>query len=277
VAPEEIPLRYRATILYLFAAVLLAGIYLYEIRQDWKKEKAQDTAKVLFRIRADELTSLTLRRGDLAQFGLDYPSLIITYNTDGDTGTLSIGAQSPIEYGFYATTHNERRVYLISTEDKETLDKGLSELRDKMLFTLKPEKVERFMIEREAARWALIKKKGAWLCEDDKGFRVAQKRVNSLVERFAWAQAFSFEKETVDSLEPFGLHRPKARITLSDGERTQVILLGSTLTQHDTKIYAKMERRPQVVAVGKWLLDGLPHKKTAIKEEEMNTGEEKPK
>ncbi|MBK5102486.1 MAG: DUF4340 domain-containing protein, partial [Desulfobacteraceae bacterium] len=59
---------------------------------------------------------------------------------------------------------------------------------------------------------------------------------------------------------------PRARITLSDGVMTQVLLLGDTSKQENSKIYAKMQGRPQVVVVEKWLLDDLPQNKYAIKE-----------
>ena len=312
-------MKYRTTILYLFIALLLGGIYLYELREDKKRETARETAQVLCKIPPDRLESITLKRTgksltvqkvgdsdkktwkitspfpsatdssavealnskmadlnytriiaetpeDLDRFGLDNPWLSITYKTDTEQGTLFLGNQSPIDYGFYAFKDGDRRVYLISTDDKEILDKDLFELRDKRLFPFRPQDVQRFIIEREEEKLALIKKQGRWLLPYDEEFRVDQKMMNSLVTSFAWARAFSFEKEAVDRLEPFGLHRPKARITLSDKVMTQVILLGYTAEQGTSKIYAKIEGKPQVVVVQKWLLDGLPQNKNTIKE-----------
>jgi hypothetical protein len=319
VVPQEIALKYRTTIFYLLAAALLAGIYLYELREDKKKERARETAQTLCRIRPDRLSSITLKRAggsitvqkigdpdkktwkitspvhsaidssaiealnnkladlnytriitetpvDLAEFGLDSPWLIITYEADKEHGTLIFGGHSPIDYGFYALKDVDQKVYLISKDDKEILDKGLFELRDKRLFALKPENVQRFIIERETVKWALVKKQGRWIWQYDEEFRVDQKRVDSLITSLAWTRASSFEKEAVDRLEPFGLHRPRARITLSDGVMTQVILLGDTTKKKNSKIYAKMQGRPQVVVVEKWLLDDLPQNKYAIKE-----------
>jgi hypothetical protein len=62
VVPQEIALKYRTTIFYLLAAALLAGIYLYELREDKKKERARETAQTLCRIRPDRLSSITLKR-----------------------------------------------------------------------------------------------------------------------------------------------------------------------------------------------------------------------
>lgn len=204
--------------------------------------------------------------GDLAQFGLVHPVLIITYKTATASGKLTFGSESPIEYSFYATKDDLEKVYLISVSDKKILDKDLFELMDKRLFTLEPEKVKRFIIEREATKWVILRKEGRWVFEDDDDFRIDQKRVNSLVTSISWAQALSFEKQAAIDLDTFGLKSPKARITISDGEKREQIVLGSISKENDTRLYAMMEGRPQMVLVGRWLLDSLPQNREAIKD-----------
>jgi hypothetical protein len=312
-------MSYRAIIFYLVAAILLGGIYLYEIRQDKKKAEVQEAGKSLLKMPSDSLESIVIKRetgtitlqkkvaphdknweitapiysaadnaavqsllnkladlkytriiaensGDLAQFGLDHPMLIITYKTATASGKLTFGSESPIEYSFYATKDDLEKVYLISVSDKKILDKDLFELMDKRLFTLEPEKVKRFIIEREATKWVILSKKGRWVFEDDDVFRIDQKRVNSLVTSISWAQALSFEKEAAIDLDTFGLKSPKARITISDGKKREQIVLGSISKENDTRLYAMMEGRPQLVLVGRWLLDSLPQNREAIKE-----------
>ena len=53
-------MRYRSTILYLVAAFLLVGLYLYDIHQDKKKERVEKTAKVLLGIKADQIEGISL-------------------------------------------------------------------------------------------------------------------------------------------------------------------------------------------------------------------------
>ena len=312
-------MSYRAIIFYLVAAILLGGIYLYEIRQDKKKAEVQEAAKSLLKMPSDSLERIVIKRetgtitlqkkvaphdknweitapiysttdnaavlslinkladlkytriiaensGDLAQFGLVHPVLIITYKTATASGKLTFGSESPIEYSFYATKDGLEKVYLISVSDKKILDKDLFELRDKRLFTLEPEKVKRFIIEREATKWVILSKKGRWVFEDDDDFRIDQKKVNSLVTSISLAHALSFEKQAAIDLDTFGLKSPKARITISDGEKREQIVLGSISKENDTRLYAMMEGRPQPVLVGRWLLDSLPQNREAIKD-----------
>ncbi len=312
-------MRYRSTILYLVAAILLGCLFFYDIYQDNKKEKVKKTAKQLFKFQVDELTSITLTSGrgtiklqktgaldkkeweiiapihastetpridslkdklanlkysriiaesasDLTQFGLNNPDFIITYRINTEPGQLSFGNQTPIEDGYYARRGKEKKLYLIATRDKRDLDKKLFDLRSKMLFTLSPEKIKRFIIERETGKWALIKKDGRWQFEDDEAYRIMQQKVDSMIRRFAWAEASSFENEAVANLEPFGLHKPSALISLSDDKRSEEILIGDPLKKNNVRKYAKMKRKPQVVTINKYLVEDIPQNRESLKE-----------
>jgi Domain of unknown function (DUF4340) len=320
VEPEAIPLRYRSTILYLVAALLLVGIYLYDIHQGKEKEQLKEAAKVLLGIKTDQIEGIILAGGnetielqktkgtdknawnitapiraaadssaierlknrladlkytriiaekadDLARFGLDDPSFIITYNTGKESGRLAFGSLTPLADGYYVSKDKDKRIYLVDNFDKEKLFTGLFELRDKRLFTLSPEKVNRFIIERGADKWTLIKKEGQWQFKDDKGFRVDTQKMDTLVRKFAWAEALSFEKERVNDLKPFGLDSSAVVVTLSDGKKGQSILLGNPVKLKRTEIYAKIKDQPQLITINKWLLNDLPQNRGEIKEE----------
>lgn len=313
-------MRYRSTILYLVAAILLGCLFFYDIYQDNKKEKVKKTAKQLFKFQVDELTSIALISGretiklqktgaldkkeweiiapihasteipridslkdklanlkysriiaesanDLTQFGLNNPGFTIIYRVNAGPGQLSFGNQTPIEDGYYARRGKEKKVYLIATRDKRDLDKKLFDLRSKRLFTLSPEKIKRFIIERETGKWTLIKKNGRWQFENDEAYRIKQQKVDSMIRRFAWAEASSFEKEAVEDLEPFGLQKPRALITLSDDERSEEILIGDPSKENNVRIYAKMKRKPQVVTINKYLVEDIPQNRKALKKE----------
>jgi uncharacterized protein DUF4340 len=320
VEPEALPLRYRSTILYLVAALLLVGLYLYDIHQDKKKERVEKTAKVLLGIKADQIEGIILsgdneaielqktegmdknnwsitspiraaadspaieglrnrladlkytrviaeKTDDLARFGLDNPSFIITYTSGKVSGRLAFGNLTPLEDGYYVRKDKDKRIYLVDKFDKEELFADLFELRDKRLFTLSPEKVNRFIIDRGTDKWTLIKKEGQWQFEDDEEFRVNTQKVDTLVRKFAWAKATSFEKETINDLKPFGLDSSAVVVTLSEGNNSQSILLGNPVKLKRTGIYAKIKDQPQLVTVNKWLLNDLPQNRDEIKEE----------
>jgi len=220
----------------------------------------------------DKLANLKYSRiiaesaSDLTQFGLNNPDFIITYRINTEPGQLSFGNQTPIEDGYYARRGKEKKVYLIAMRDKRDLDKKLFDLRSKMLFTLSLEKIKRFVIERDTGKWTLIKKDGTWQFEDDEAYRINQQKVDSMIRRFAWAEASSFEKETVEDLEPFGLHKPGILVTLSDDKRSEEIFIGDPLKENNVRKYAKMKRKPQVVTINKYLVEDIPQNREALKE-----------
>jgi len=313
-------LRYRSTILYLAAVLLLLGLYLYDTHRDKKKEQEEQTAKVLLGMKADQIEGIILAGGkeaielqktegtdknawnitapihatadslaieglknrlanlkytrviaekadDLARFGLDGPSFIITYNAGKVSGQLAFGSLTPFEDGYYVNKDKDKRIYLVDKFDKQEFDKDLFELRDKRLFTLSPEKVNRFIIDREKDKWTLTRKEGQWRFENDENFRVDTQKIDALVRKFARAEATSFEKETVNDLKSSGLDPAAVVVTLSDGNKSQAILLGNPVKQKQTRIYAKMKGQPQLVTVNKWLLSDLPQNREEIKEE----------
>ena len=318
--PEAVPLRYRSTILYLVVALLLVGLYLYDIHQDKEKEQVEKTAKVLLGIKTDQIDAIILAGGkeaielrkakdtdkgnwkitapiratadslaieglknrladlkytrviaektdDPARFGLDDPSFLITYNAGKVSGQLAFGSLTPLEDGYYVRKNKDKRIYLVDKFDKEQLFTSLFELRDKRLFTLQPEKVNRLLIDRETGKWNLVKKEGQWKYKDDEDFRVDPKKIDALVRKFAKAKATSFEKEAVTDLKSFGLSSPAVVVSLSDGKKSQSILLGNPVKQKQTRIYAKIKGQPQLVTVNKWLLGDLPQNREEIKEE----------
>ena len=55
-------MRYRSTLLYLLAAIVLLAFYLYENRKEEKEQAAKEEAKIIFPEAVDPLKSLTLKR-----------------------------------------------------------------------------------------------------------------------------------------------------------------------------------------------------------------------
>lgn len=212
---------------------------------------------------------------DLAQFGLEPPAFSVIFKTKQRSGRISFGTETPIEYGTYTRIDEEKKVYLVETPDIKALDKGLFDLRTKKLFTQDVDDIKELIIERKQGKWTLVKKEKRWGFEDDEGFRIDQQKAITLFIDFLMVRAASFETESARDLKPFGLHLPKARITLSSLDRSETILLGDPSKKAENRIYAKMQGKPQVVTVNKSLLDDLPKDREAIKEEEKEEKKDK--
>jgi hypothetical protein len=312
--------RYRSTLLYLLAAIVLVVFYLYEGRKEAKEKSAKEEAKVLFPVKADQVQHLTLKRekesirlertgadsdwlivapirapidkmtlsrlqrtlaelkyerlisesaADLSEFGLDNPSLVISFGREREEETLSLGAQSPMGPSLYASVSNTKKVYLISALEKQELDKSLYDLREKKLLSFEMDKITKVMIERKQGRWRLYRKEGRWRLEGDEEFKVDQKKVEAFVRPILWADALSFEKEDADDLKAYGLHNPSARIILSDDAKTEEMIFGDPVKDtNEARLYAMVQGRSQIVTVRKRVLDDIPAEKEKIREGE---------
>ena len=314
-------MRYRSTLLYLFAAIILVAFYLYQTQKEEKEQTAKEEARVIFPVKVDQLRSLTLKKEketirlektsadsdwsivapiraatdrmtlsrlqrtlaelkserlisenatDLSEFGLDKPSLVVSFRGEKEEETLlSLGGQSPMGPSFYATVGNSGKVTLISAVQKQALEKTLYDLREKKIFSLEMDKIDKVTIERRQGRWHLYKKEGRWHLEGDGEFKVDQRKVEVFVRPILWADALSFEKEAAEDLKAYGLLEPAARIILSDEGKTEEILFGDPVK--DTKevsLYAMVKGRSQIVTVRKRLLDDIPSEKEKIREVE---------
>jgi hypothetical protein len=203
---------------------------------------------------------------DLAEFGLHQPEVTLVFKAGDQDNTLFIGAVSPIEKGYYVSRGGDKKVYFISGDDKRALDRPLYELREKRLFDLQTERVQRVAIERKGELWVLNKKEGKWSFEGHEELKLDTEKVEVFVRPTLWAEAQSFEKEDVTELKPYGLDAPRARVSLSDGSQSEEIIYGNDAAPD--RIFALVKGKPQLVTVRKRLLDDLPQTKEDLVETE---------
>ena len=321
-------MKYRSTMIYFLAAVILIGLYIFDVRKEGKEQKAKESGRLIFQIEADHLTALTLKKegqtivlkksgvtdhpewritspiktgtdhfsverlkdelaglkydrviseraADLSQFGLHKPDLTATYTENGEkSGSLSFGLKSPLDGGFYARREHETKVFLISAGDKGRLDTTLFDLRDKGLFSIESPEVSRVVVDRKSGTWIFSKKNGNWILAGDEDLKLDQEKVASLIRRTLWERASSFENENAVDLHPYGLNRPRGRITLFDGKKSEQMLLGDDFEKDkENRIYAVMAGRSQVVTVKKSILEDLPTTKEELKQKEEESGD----
>src|SRR5215471_8690266 len=77
------------------------------------------------------------RAGDLKQYGLEHPSLEVNLTEKGNKfNKLLVGDQTPTGSALYAMLAGDPRVYTLASYNKNNIDKGLNDLRDKRLLTV---------------------------------------------------------------------------------------------------------------------------------------------
>ncbi|MFO7461225.1 MAG: DUF4340 domain-containing protein [Desulfatiglandales bacterium] len=193
---------------------------------------------------------------DLSEFGLDPPSFVLSYRAGDEEDSLAFGHKSPVEDGFYARKGTGKTVYLIWRPDKDDLEKTLLDLRNKGLFTIGSDQVERLVIERSGRPWTLHRIEGKWLLLGHENVPINQEKIDHILSITLTAEALSFVQEEADDLAPYGLDSPEARVVVSGDDRTEEILYGAH--SEESAVYAMIGGKPQVLKVPKRLLVDLP-------------------
>ena len=84
------------------------------------------------------------KASDVKAFGLDHPGLEIEVTEkDNKSQKLLLGDDTPTGNAVYAMLAGDPRLFTIATNSKNSIDKGLNDLRDKRLLTMNPDQISR--------------------------------------------------------------------------------------------------------------------------------------
>lgn len=202
---------------------------------------------------------LSVKKKELANFGLLKPQLAIRLKIGDAWKELNVGDKNPTGSEYYATTGTSDEVYLIAQFQWSALHKGLFELRDKRLFSIKTDQVNQIELARDGNRIKLSKKagEGAWEDPEKPNIQIKTDKVSSLIDSLNWIRVRKFIQETDKNLGTFGLDKPSIQIVLaSQNGRSQTLLVGNEKEKGER--YAKLASRPGVVLISNSTIKDLP-------------------
>ncbi|WP_028320300.1 DUF4340 domain-containing protein [Desulfatiglans anilini] len=231
---------------------------------------AADTAAVE-RVAADLTGLMALRtfkdeKEDLSAFGLDRPDLSILYETgSGFSSGITFGEMSPVREGYYARRTGSREIMLVPRDMREKLDKTLFDVRDRRLFHFDPREVVEADIDGPEVSWRFSRSGDQWRLRDDPDFIPDGRRVDTIVGRFIWAEAASFEGSDLFDAAAFGLDSPRYRVRLSDGRRAETLLVGNPVGGDEGRFYGCMLEGTEIFTVHDWVVAHLPAGKEELR------------
>ena len=194
---------------------------------------------------------------DLAQYGLEHPSLIISFHLKDGWREIQFGDVSPLGKDYYAKVKDKPQVFIVVSTTHQVMNKDLFTLRDKSLFTMQSTDVNGLELEKGTMTARFDKapgEDGKWSLEGDKQFRVKKSKIDEIIRQFAWLRASTFEQEDDKDLAKFGLDKPAAKVTMKKGGHAETLLLGSEHVKG--RMYAKLDGKPGVVSIESRTLQG---------------------
>ncbi len=126
------------------------------------------------------------KASDLASYGLITPALELEILLKGNkTQKLLIGDQTPSGSAYYAMLAGDPRLFTLASYNKTTLDKTLSDLRDKRLLTADFDKVSQIELIRQPPGKrqdiTFARNKDAWQVLKPKSWRADSDKVEDLI------------------------------------------------------------------------------------------------
>lgn len=226
------------------------------------------------------LTDLKMQRhldevaGDkLKDFGLEKPLFSLEFQAGGQTQQLRFGHKVPGNQNIYVQKNIEPRVLLVRITDKETLDRSLTALRSKQIFTVSPEQVTEMRLSRNGERLTLQKTgPSEWSSAEHLKTKLRTDRINTLLGQLTGAKAQEFVAEKADDLKKFGLApSPALRLTLLTGKQEETLLVGS---KQGEQYYAQISGTAPIILVDKSLIEKLPVSYDSLEDRRLWAGQE---
>ncbi|MEJ2070442.1 MAG: DUF4340 domain-containing protein [Syntrophobacterales bacterium] len=227
--------------------------------KDWRlvqplKEQAD---KVTLSSLVSALSHLRLTRDlgpekDVTPFGLAHPILVISFTAGDKSHTLSVGKKVPGGQGYYVRRDQDPGVLIIPSSSKESLDRRLSDLRNRSLFDFTVEKVKALRVKTPKTQVTLEKKGGRWRWVGKENFKIYPARLERLLRFVSLARVKEFVPDATKNLKAYGLAPPALAITVVTEQGEQSLWLGS---RKKDECYARQGDQGPVILMENLILD----------------------
>ncbi len=188
----------------------------------------------------------------LADYGLEEPVLRLTFETEGESESLAVGAQTAVANRVYLLGPDEATIYVVGRELLDSLALGLSALRDPNIFTIPPFEVRG--IQMRIARVGdlsvrLVREGETWRFEAPLAAEADSSMVNATLATLTALQAERFFPG--DFSGETGLQNASLRLTLEGNNRRQTLLIGNALPEETglKRYYARLDGASTVFSV----------------------------
>ena len=208
---------------------------------------------------------------DLKPFGLDKPGLVVKFTAKGQPHQLIIGAKAPGDQNYYVLKDQDPQLLTISMGSKDSLDRQLLALRDKILLPFIMGEVKGLTVKSAKTATALsMTGPQTWVWVGRPDFRVRGDRVEKLLRDLHIARAKNFLEPPPKNLTALGLvpdRRTEITVATSAGDRT--LWLGA---KKDDAVYARLGAEGAVVLVDAALADEVAKTLSSLEDRRLWSG-----
>lgn len=214
--------------------------------------------------------------GDLSEYGLNPPQTILGFSAQGRRQEIKIGAQAAVGNARYFQASGSAAVHLAESFSLKELDRDLPALREKRVFSLLPEQVEKVEIRSGQKNLEISRTEKGWIEKGAPGRPFSRNKVDSFIGELLRVQARAFldgEKE----IPSWGLQAPGLwiRLTGGGGKIQETLIVGAEAP--DSGLYARGSRYGSALIIDAGLAGKVPADPAEWEEKASSPGGPTPK
>ena len=192
---------------------------------------------------------------ELAQYGLDTPSITLSLWTEGDSpaATFFIGKKA-INFSVYVKEESEPHIFLIESSALDDLTKSPTDLRDRSVIKFNPETVSSIQFNykdagaiSESRTINCEKRGGIWHVLHPIEAKADTQAIETLLSELRALKVATFEADGADTngfavLEKSGLADPHLQLKLTDADNTYTLDIGASIPSENStqkRVYVK--------------------------------------
>jgi hypothetical protein len=194
---------------------------------------------------------------DLAQYGLAPPQVEVTIKTSGAAGTkrLLLGTRAAIGSAVYAQVSSSPQVILIDADVEEAANKTPADLRDKAVFRIDRDTIDRLEIDAAGGTVQLVKQGLEWELVKPLHTHGDLGVVSELLTKLMSLQMASMIDFPGAGSATYRLDKPVFAVTVAAGSSRETLQIGGRADASNS--YARNLSRPIVFTIPTSVVDAL--------------------
>jgi hypothetical protein len=192
---------------------------------------------------------------DLTQYGLKQPSLMVNVTTkDNKTHEVLLGDSTPTGSDVFAKLEGDPRIFTIASYNKNSLDKGVGDLRDKRLLPADFDKVSQIELITKKQDLTFARNKEDWQILKPKPLRADNFKISELVDKLkdAKMETSATDADAKKVASSFAAGSPVAIAKVTDASGTQELQVRKNKNDYYAKstAVAGVYKVPSDVGIG---------------------------
>jgi len=177
-----------------------------------------------------------------------------------------IGMENPLDNTLFAQKEGEKRVVLLPSSLKSTLDKKFFDFRQKDIFKFETGEAKSIKLQAQAIKWDAQKKDDAWFFRAPFKALAKESKITSLLDSLSNQKAKEFiaEAKTPEDLKKYGLDKPEYQVVLSLPKADKELTFA--FHKDKDKTYVTMSQSTKIIVPENDLLADLEKKADDLRE-----------